>query len=49
MSMRPGMTVMPLASIVRTPAGTVTALAGPTAVMRSPAMRITPFSIGGPP
>ena len=39
------MMVLPLASIRCAPGGIATALAGPTARMRSPSITITPFSI----
>ncbi len=49
MSASPGSTLIPSVEMTRTPAGSAISLRRPTAVMRSPAMRITPFSIGGPP
>ena len=51
LSIRPGSTVLPRASMVRTPgsAGTGTRAAGPTAAMRSPRMTTVAFSTGGAP
>ena len=51
MSHRPGMTVLPVASMTVAPAGLLTESAGPTAVIRSPSMtmvvrgRTTPRSL----
>ena len=39
---------MPAVSITVVPGGTATSLRGPTATMRSPAMRTTPSWMGGP-
>ena len=44
MSMRPGITVLPAASKVRAPAGTVTVPLGPTAAMRFPVTTTSAFS-----
>ena len=48
MSMRPGSTLIPSVSMSVVPGGTLTALRGPTATMRSPAMSTTPSWMGGP-